>query len=373
MNANKTIFIVNLSLDKKGSLNTFFQALDAIQKKEENYNCYVFCRLDEILKYQSKKINIILLKLNKYERLFFESDFLSIWSKKNNIYADLLISLQNTSIKYFQGIPQIILLQQSIPLSDIKWSLLKKAHFRMWFYKHIYPFFIRRYINNLTTIVVPTKWMRNTIIKRWNMSEDQVKVVYSQFRMINQDEIVNIGLSSSNFHVFYPSNSAPHKNHLMLILAFVELKKIYPSIFEKIILHLSININDSSEIKSLVNKHKFHNNILFYGEMDYSKVLSFYKFSDLLTWPSFIESFGLPLLEAARFGMPIIASDLPYAREVISGYKGVKYIVYNNPREWAIAIAEAFRKKSKYSDYLPSYDSDWSDFIKIINKKLNSK
>ena len=87
MNANKTIFIVNLSLDKKGSLNTFFQALDAIQKKEENYNCYVFCRLDEILKYQSKKINIILLKLNKYERLFFESDFLSIWSKKNNIYA----------------------------------------------------------------------------------------------------------------------------------------------------------------------------------------------------------------------------------------------------------------------------------------------
>ena len=373
MNTKKTVFIVNLSLDKKGSLNTFFQALDAIQKKEQYYTCYVFCRLDEILIYQSKNIHIILLHLNKYNRLFFESDFLSVWSKKNNIYADLLISLQNTSIKYLQGIPQIILLQQSIPLSDIKWSLLKKSHTRMWFYKHIYPFFIRRYINNQTTIVVPTKWMRNTIIKRWNMSEDQVKVVYSQFRMIDQDEIINVGLESSNFHVFYPSNSAPHKNHIMLILAFVELKKIYPLIFDKIILHLSININDSSEIKSLVNKHKFHNNILFNGEMDYSKVLSFYKFSDLLTWPSFIESFGLPLLEAASFGMPIIASDLPYAREVISGYKGVKYIDYNNPKEWAIAIAEAFSKKSKYPDYLPKYDSDWSDFIKIINQKLNPK
>ena len=373
MNTKKTVFIVNLSQDKKGSLNTFFQALDAIQKKEQDYTCYVFCRLDEILKYLSKNIHIVLLQLNKYKRLFFESDFLSIWSKKNNIYADLVISLQNTSVKYLQGIPQIILLQQSIPLSDIKWSLLKKAHTKMWFYKHIYPFFIRRYINNQTTIVVPTKWMRNTIIKRWNMSEDQVKVVYSQFRMINHAEIINVGLESSNFHVFYPSNSAPHKNHIMLILAFVELKKIYPLIFDKIILHLSININDSSEIKSLVNKHKFHNNILFNGEMDYSKVLSFYKFSDLLTWPSFIESFGLPLLEAASFGMPIIASDLPYAREVISGYKGVKYIDYNNPTEWAIAIAEAFSKKSKYPDYLPTYDSDWSDFIKIINQKLNPK
>lgn len=373
MNANKTIFIVNLSQDKKGSLNTFLQALDAIQQKGEDYTCYVFCRLEEILKYQSKNIHIVLLELNKYERFFFESNFLKVWSKKNNVYADLVISLQNTSIKYFQDIPQIILLQQSIPLSNIKWNLLKKAHLRMWFYKHIYPFFISRYIDNQTIIIVPTKWMRNTLINKWNLSENQVKVVYSQFRSINPDEIINIRLESSKFHVFYPSNAAPHKNHIMLILAFVELKKIHPLVFKNIILHLSININDSYEIKSLVEKHKFHNNILFKGEMDYSKVLSFYKFSDLLTWPSFIESFGLPLLEAASFGVPIIASDLPYAREVISGYQGVKYVDYNNPTEWANAIVEAFNKKSKYPDYSPMFDSDWSDFIKIINQKLNLK
>ena len=176
MNVNKTMFIVNLSLDKKGSLNTFYQALDSIQQKEKDYTCYVFCRLEEILKYKSKNIHVELLELNKFKRFFFESNFLKLWSKKNNIYADLVISLQNTSIKYYQGVPQIILLQQSIPLSDIKWNILKKAHLRMWFYKNIYPFFIRRYINNQTIIVVPTKWMRNTLIKKWNFRDDQVKV-----------------------------------------------------------------------------------------------------------------------------------------------------------------------------------------------------
>tara|TARA_Y100000768_G_C23971723_1_gene680889 strand:+ start:426 stop:1547 length:1122 start_codon:yes stop_codon:yes gene_type:complete len=373
MNVKKTVFVVNLSKDKKGSLNTFFQALDAIQLKEKDYECYVFCRLEEILKYQSKNIHVVLLELNKFKRFFFESKFLRIWSKKNNIYADLVISLQNTSIKYFKNIPQIILLQQSIPLSNTKWNLLKKAHLRMWFYKHIYPFFIRRYINNQTTIIVPTKWMRNTIIKKWGMKKDQVKVVYSQFRSINQDDFTDIGLDNSKFHIFYPSNSAPHKNHTMLILAFVELKKKYPLVFKNIILYLTLNKNDSFEIESLVDKHKFDNNILFEGEMDYSRVLSFYKFSNLLAWPSFIESFGLPLLEAARFGIPIIASDLPYAREVISGYKGVKYVNHKNPTEWADAIVDAYSKKSKHQEYIPVFDSDWSDFIKIINQKLNYK
>ena len=35
MNVKKNIFIINLSLDKKGSLNTFLQAMDAIQKKKK--------------------------------------------------------------------------------------------------------------------------------------------------------------------------------------------------------------------------------------------------------------------------------------------------------------------------------------------------
>lgn len=369
----KTIFIINLSLDRKGSLNTFLQAMDAVQKLTNNYKCHVFCRLNELLKYNSENISIELINLNRIERILFESNFLIKWSKKNQIFADLVISLQNTSLNYFKDIPQIILFQQSIPLTDFKWNIFKKSERQMWFYKRIYPFLVKRYINNMTTIIAPTKWVRNALIERWNLKEDQVKVIYSQFRKIDLDLKVDSPFDNSKFHLFYPSNSSPHKNHITLIKALVELQKCNTEAFNSIILHLSICLTDSKEIRNLTNKHKLQGNISFEGQMDYTQVLRFYKYCNLLVWPSYIESFGLPLLEAASLGMPIISSNLPYAREVISGYVGVEYVDYNNPTEWAIAINKSFNLKLRHPNYLSVFDSDGADFIEIIKYKINSK
>jgi glycosyltransferase involved in cell wall biosynthesis len=373
MNIIKTVFVINISLDRKGSLNTFLQAMDAIKKRNNNdFKYHVFCRIEDLIQYQSKNINIELLTLSKTERILFERKFLINWSKKNKIYADLIISLQNTSINYFKGIPQIILFQQSIPLVDFKWNILKKQERRMWFYKNMYPFFVKKYLTKQTTIIAPTKWVRSKIIEKWELPESQVKVVYSQIRMVNQEIISHTPLDSAKNHLFYPSNSSPHKNHIILILALIELKKHNKNIFDNIILHLSINIIDSKKIKVLIEKNNLQDNILFEGEMEYSKVLSFYKSCDILVWPSFIESFGLPLLEAASMGIQIIASDLQYAKEVLTDYRGVKYVSYNNPTEWAIAIKDALTVKARFPNHITKFDSDWTDFIKIIEEKATS-
>jgi glycosyltransferase involved in cell wall biosynthesis len=42
-------------------------------------------------------------------------------------------------------------------------------------------------------------------------------------------------------------------------------------------------------------------------------------------FPSEIETFGLPLIEARSTNTPVLAIDLPYAREVLNGYANVKY------------------------------------------------
>ncbi len=98
----KKIFIVNISKDPRGSFNIISQTIEILKQNQENYTCYVFCRMDELLKYKSPSIKIILINLNIFQRFFFESSFLINWSKKNNIYADLIISCQNTSINYFK-------------------------------------------------------------------------------------------------------------------------------------------------------------------------------------------------------------------------------------------------------------------------------
>ena len=39
-----------------------------------------------------------------------------------------------------------------------------------------------------------------------------------------------------------------------------------------------------------------------------------------LLFPSYIETFGLPLAEAAQSGNPILAADTPFAHEILAEY-----------------------------------------------------
>ena len=50
------------------------------------------------------------------------------------------------------------------------------------------------------------------------------------------------------------------------------------------------------------------------GRLTPSACLQAYQESDALFFPSLLESYGLPLVEAMTQGLPIVCSDLPYAR-----------------------------------------------------------
>ena len=45
----------------------------------------------------------------------------------------------------------------------------------------------------------------------------------------------------------------------------------------------------------------------------------------ILLFPSYLETVGLPLLEAKQYGAPIIASDCAYAHETVGEYENVSY------------------------------------------------
>jgi glycosyltransferase involved in cell wall biosynthesis len=66
-----------------------------------------------------------------------------------------------------------------------------------------------------------------------------------------------------------------------------------------------------------------------------------------LVMPSEVESLGLPLVEAMGVGLPVVAADVPYAREVC-GEAGV-YFRPGDPVDAARAIARALRAPEAYS------------------------
>jgi glycosyltransferase involved in cell wall biosynthesis len=56
--------------------------------------------------------------------------------------------------------------------------------------------------------------------------------------------------------------------------------------------------------------------IRFAGEVPYAEIPSWYAGAELFAFPSYLETFGHPLLEAMVSGVPVVCADIPVSREI---------------------------------------------------------
>ncbi|MDA0968377.1 MAG: glycosyltransferase, partial [Proteobacteria bacterium] len=123
-------------------------------------------------------------------------------------------------------------------------------------------------------------------------------------------KVFKANLNEKNFNEFvYVSSIVSHKNHKRLIKAFIEAAK---KTDKEIKLHLTLN-------KEELPKSVFPKNleVEFHGTLSIDNVNDLYNSCEFAIYPSLVESFGLPLIEASNHNCKVIASDLPYVHEII--------------------------------------------------------
>lgn len=113
----------------------------------------------------------------------------------------------------------------------------------------------------------------------------------------------------------YVADGEAHKNHRVLLAAWQLLAQdgLYPS------LALTLSPRDAAlkrELEALALEAGLQ--IKDLGQMPHENVLALYVTAKAMIFPSISESFGLPLIEAAHLGLPILASELDYVRDVCS-------------------------------------------------------
>jgi len=59
--------------------------------------------------------------------------------------------------------------------------------------------------------------------------------------------------------------------------------------------------------------------VVFVGEVALEETVSFYRGADVFLYPSFNETFGLPILEAMACGCPVVTSDVSAMPEIAGG------------------------------------------------------
>ncbi|MEM7413184.1 MAG: glycosyltransferase family 1 protein [Myxococcota bacterium] len=92
------------------------------------------------------------------------------------------------------------------------------------------------------------------------------------------------------------------------------------------------------ELRRLAATEGVEDRVRFVGPVPYSEIQRYYLGATALLFPSEIETYGHPIVEAMLAGTPIIASDIPAFRE-LAGQAG-RYFPTRDPRALAAVIEE---------------------------------
>jgi glycosyltransferase involved in cell wall biosynthesis len=135
-----------------------------------------------------------------------------------------------------------------------------------------------------------------------------------------------------------------------------------------------IVIGDGKEMENLLTlalELKVENRCIFMGyRKEAHRYLSFF---DLYAMTSYSEGFGLGLLEAAQFKLPVVCSDLPLFRELYTNNE-VEFFELDNIQSLTSAVLNSIKRKNQLGNNLyfkvcNSYSEDKmaSNYLEIYN------
>jgi len=103
--------------------------------------------------------------------------------------------------------------------------------------------------------------------------------------------------------LFYPAAGFSYKNHVLL-----GTMDRHPQAVQNVQITTTLT---PTELGIMPIRPSWVRNV---GKLEPSECLKMYRLSDALFFPSFLESYGLPLVEAMALGLPVVCSALPYAQ-----------------------------------------------------------
>lgn len=304
---------------------------------------------------------------NWRSRLLWDRKGLQKWCENNNIIPDVAISLQNTCARFtgkYSNVKWLVYYHQPLPLIKYPWKCLKKEECKLFLYAHFYKFFVNRWNKN-AEYVVQLPYIKQMFCNKFkNISSERIHVIRPNLPKIDIDSIVSKDIGGKKKVFIFPATPLEYKNHKVILNAVELLKKQDEKLSNKIKIiftvpsesHIAINVRDRG-LESIVN---------CIGSIPYEVLLTYYKGCDGLLFPSKIESFGLPLVEAAMFGVPVIASDLPYAREVLAYYEGSAFANADIAEQWAEEIKKIIFSEKRYTPLSQKSENTWDNFMQLL-------
>ena len=275
--------------------------------------------------------------------------------------CDCFLSLVNVVIPGNKK-KQVVYMHNAIPFSDISFSFKKDR--ALWMYKHIIGAIVRRSMKQCGAIIVQTKWIRDAIVERCGVPLNKFILcppslqgkIFPQYR----------DTAESRHRFIYPAGLSIYKNHKVILQATRLLqaqgRRDFSVFFTA---NLTTNTLNGHSLEALP--------VEGIGLLSYTERLDLYAGSVLL-FPSQLETFGLPLLEARRVGAMILACDKPFSRDVLEGYENAYFFHEDDAECLADLMAQIMDGTLPYcpNQHVQQTVSGWESVISCLTQKMKN-
>ncbi len=166
-------------------------------------------------------------------------------------------------------------------------------------------------------IIVPSESTKRDLIKFYKVDDGKISVVYHGVRSQKFIKSKVHKVKNNEFNILFVGRLEKRKNIVNLIKAFELFKKSYKlqATSYKLILVGKAGFG-FSEIKKAIQESLFNKDIVLKNYITEEEKDELYKKADVFVLPSFYEGFGLPVLEAMSYGVPVICSNISSLPEV---------------------------------------------------------
>ena len=189
-----------------------------------------------------------------------------------------------------------------------------------WFVKKYLLYFFPKYANKANRIITVSEYSKTDIATTYNINPNKIDIaynganhVYRPLFDVEKVESRRVFANSCNYFI-YIGALLPRKNVARLLKAFDKFKEASKSDIKMLI--VGAKMFNTHDIEQVYREMKYKHDVIFTGRLKPGKIELALGGALALTYVSYFEGFGIPLVEAMYAEVPVITSNATSLPEV---------------------------------------------------------
>ena len=289
-----------------------------------------YCILPE--QYGVLDVEEIIVPIRKIPFHYRYRSLRSIPKKVNALNPDLVIEMAHFGpFNIRAGTKTCTVVHDLTPITHPEWHD-KISH--LWHKR-----FFERTLKKSDYIIANSESTKKELSDLLDIRKEKVQVSYPHFKLSHHKSTQQ---NKYENYILTVGTIEPRKNYINLLKAFDILAKTDSTVRLVIAGKKGWKCEDVYQyIENSPNRKRIH----LTGYINNEEKHTLYSNTKAFVFPSHKEGFGIPLLEAMGYGLPIICSDIAITQEVCG--QAATYFDQNNPLDISSKIAEVLKSETR--------------------------